>query len=58
MRDSEATFEAIGRPDIHGVNANYDSVRQMLINSVYDETPAKVTAVEMFDDYAAQGVID
>jgi hypothetical protein len=58
VRDSEATFEAIGRPDLHDTNANYDSVRQMLMNSVYDETPAKVTDVEMFDDYAAQGVID
>ena len=28
------------------------------MNSVYDETPAKVEDVEMFDDYAAQGVID
>ena len=58
MRDSEATFQGIGRPDLHGTNANYESVRQMLMNSVYDETPAKVTDVEMFDDYADQGVID
>ena len=30
----------------------------MLMNSPYDETPTKVTDVEMFEDYAAQGVID
>jgi hypothetical protein len=58
MRDSKATFEAIGRPDLHGVNTNYETVRQTLVNCVLDETPAKVEDVEMLDDYAAQGVID
>ncbi len=28
------------------------------MNSVLDETPARVEDDEMFDDYAAQGVID
>jgi hypothetical protein len=32
-RDSEAPFEAIGRPDLHGRNANWDVIRQMLMNS-------------------------
>jgi hypothetical protein len=58
VRDSEAPFEAIGRPDLHGVKADYETVRQTLMNSVYDETPARIEDVEMFDDYAAQGVID
>ena len=58
VRDSGANFEAIGRPNLHGVNANYETDRQTLMNSVLDETPAKFEDVEMFDDYAAQGVID
>ncbi len=58
VRVSEDTFEAIGRPDLHGVNADYETAKQTLMNNVYDETPAKVEDVEMFDEYAAQGVID
>jgi hypothetical protein len=58
VRDSEANFEALGRPMLHARNANWETVRRTLMNSVLDEAPAKVDDVEMFDDYAAQGVMD
>ena len=45
VRDSEATFEAIGRPDLHDRNADWETVRQMLMNNVLDEAPARVEDV-------------
>ena len=58
VRDSEANYEALGRPMLHDRRSNYDTVRRTLMNNDLDEAPAQVEDVEMFDDYAAQGVID
>ena len=58
IRDSEANYEALGRPMLHDRNDNYEAVRRKLMTSDLSEAPAQVEDVEMFDDYAAQGVMD
>jgi ribosomal protein L32 len=58
IRDSEANYEALGRPSLYKNEWKWESVRRELMDSVLDEAPAKVEDVEMFDDYNAQGVID
>jgi hypothetical protein len=58
VRDSEANYEAIGRPMLHGAGLDYETVRKALKNIVLDDAPTRIEDVEMFDDYAAQGIPD
>ncbi len=57
-RDLEANYEAIGRPMLHGADLDYEAVRNALMNNVLDNAPARIEDVEMFDDFAAQGMPD
>jgi hypothetical protein len=39
VRDSEATFEALGRPMLHARNSNWEAVRKILMNGVWTKRP-------------------